>query len=149
MEITSFSTKETQKLAQQLAQKLRSGDVLALYGDLGSGKTTFTSYLVRALGIESRVQSPSFVLVRDYCVPKANTADSQEINKVYHVDLYRLTQKEEVEDLGLEEMFSEENVVTIIEWPELAEHKLPENAVNIKFEYAGENKRIINVQNID
>lgn len=146
MEITSISTRQTQELADKLAEKLKPGDVLALQGDLGSGKTTFTSYLVRALGSESRVQSPSFVLVRRYIVPKTN---GEKIRTIYHVDLYRLTSKAEVEDLGLEEMFSEEDALVIIEWPELAEDILPETSVKIDFEYAGENKRKINVQNTD
>lgn len=146
MEITTSFTKETQKLAFELAKKIKPGDVLALYGDLGSGKTTFTSYLVSALGIESRVQSPSFVIIRKYS--NADVSKSN-IKTVYHIDLYRLTKKEELEDLGLEELFYEENAVSIIEWPELAEDLLPEGVITMKFEYLDENIRKINVQNID
>ena len=145
MEIKSSSTKETQKLAHKLASKIKPGDVLALYGDLGSGKTTFTSYLVKALGLENRVQSPSFVIVRKYSDAQA----AGDIKIVNHIDLYRLTQKEELEDLGLEELFSEENVISIIEWPGLAEDILPNGAITMNFDYLGENERSINVQNID
>ena len=146
MEITSISTRETQELAQKLAKDIKPGHVLALEGDLGSGKTTFTSYLVRALGSDSRVQSPSFVLIRKYVVPKTK---NENIHTVYHVDLYRLSSKHEVEDLGLEEMFSEEGAIVIIEWPELAEEILPKPVIKINFEYTGENKRKKNVQNTD
>ena len=148
MEITTSSTKETQKLAFELAKKIKPGDVLALYGDLGSGKTTFTSYLVNALGIESRVQSPSFVIIRKYSNTDAGKGNGN-IKTVYHIDLYRLTKKEELEDLGLEELFYEENAVSIIEWPELAEDLLPKGAVTMNFKYLDENIRSINVQNID
>jgi len=119
---------------------------LALYGDLGSGKTTFTSYLVSALGIESRVQSPSFVIIRKYNSVGENTKD---IETVYHIDLYRLTKKEELEDLGLEELFAEENAISVIEWPELAQDLLPKAAITMKFKYLDENIRSINVQNLD
>ena len=140
MEITSKSTKETQKLAEQLAAKIKPGNVLALYGDLGSGKTTFTNFLVKALGFESRVQSPTFVIIRRY------KKDSGEIKKVFHVDLYRLTKSEELGDLGFEEMFQDEEAITIIEWPELLEKTLPEDAKKLFFEYIDENVRKINVQ---
>jgi len=145
MEIKSSSTKETQKLAHKLASKIRPGDILALYGDLGSGKTTFTSYLVKALGLENRVQSPSFVIVRKYSDAQA-TGDIKTVN---HIDLYRLTQKEELVDLGLEELFSEENAISIIEWPGLAADILPNGVITMNFDYLGENERSINVQNID
>jgi len=146
MEVTSSSTEETQELAIKLAKKMKPGAVLALEGDLGSGKTTFTSYLVHALGSSSRVQSPSFVLIRRYVVPKTKDSD---IQTIYHIDLYRLTTKEEVYDLGLEEMFSEEGAVVIIEWPDLAEDILPKNTIKLSFSYKDEDSRIIDVQNTD
>lgn len=143
MEITSESTQETEELAQQLARQTKPGDVLALYGELGSGKTTFTGFYVKALGFESRVQSPTFIIIRRY------KKDNGGIKVVYHADLYRLTKREELEDLGLDEMFEDEEAVTIIEWPELLEEILPENARKIKFSYIDENVRSINVQDQD
>ncbi len=143
MEITVTSTDETKRLAEQLAKKLTPGDVLALYGDLGSGKTTFASYIVGALGLNTRVQSPTFVIIRDY----QNADLPSDIRRVLHIDLYRLTTIEEVEDLGLEEMMKSPNTITVIEWPEIWEGRLPENVYKIKFEYLGENSRKIYVQN--
>lgn len=140
MEITSNSTQETQDLAKKLAKKAEPGDIYALYGDLGSGKTTFTGYFVKALGFDSRVQSPTFVIVRRY------KKDTGEIDTVYHIDLYRLTREEELEDLGLDEIFSEEKALTIIEWPELLEGSLPDKTRKINFTYLDENVRSINVQ---
>jgi tRNA threonylcarbamoyladenosine biosynthesis protein TsaE len=147
MEITTSSTQETQKLAQRLAGKIVPNAVLALYGDLGSGKTTFTSYLVSALGFIDRVQSPTFIIMRHYN-KKRDNALKNDIKKVYHVDLYRLTSAEEVLDLGWQEMLSEKDAIMIIEWPELVEDLLPAETIKIKFEYLEENVRKINIQNL-
>jgi len=141
MEITSTSTQETKKLAEKLAAKIKPGNILALYGNLGSGKTTFTNFLVKALGFESRVQSPTFVIVRRY---QKDSGD--ELRRVFHVDLYRLTKPEELGVLDFEEMFQDEEAITIIEWPELLENILPEGTKKISFEYIEENTRRINVQ---
>lgn len=132
MEIITHSTEETKKFAYEIAKKTKPGEVLALYGDLGSGKTTFTRYFVEALGLENRVQSPTFVIERKY-------------GNVNHVDLYRLTSEKEIEDLGLEELLSDKKAITVIEWPELAEKFLPKDVVKIHFEYVNENTRKINL----
>ena len=120
MEVTTNSTQETKELAEKLAENIKSGMTLALYGDLGSGKTTFTRFLVEALGQDSRVQSPTFVVAREY-------------GNINHIDLYRLTTKEEVEDIGIEEFLADESAINIIEWPELAEAFLPKDRISIYF----------------
>jgi tRNA threonylcarbamoyladenosine biosynthesis protein TsaE len=166
MEITALSTQETKELAEAIAKKIRPKTVLALHGDLGTGKTTFTSFLVKALGMDSRVQSPTFVLIRKYSKKAGqsnvisaknaeNTIDTENSKKnvysnlkVYHIDLYRLTNISEVVDLGLEDVLSEENAIFVIEWPEIAEELLPENTIHIYFENFGEDGRKINVQNL-
>ncbi len=132
MENITQSTEETKKLAYKVAKKLKPGDVVALYGDLGSGKTTFTKFLVEGLGMENRVQSPTFVIARKY-------------GNVNHVDLYRLSSEKEVEDIGIEEVINDKNTVTVIEWPELAEKFLPKNTIKIYFEYIDENTRKITI----
>ena len=143
MEILSKSTKKTKELAYQIAKKIKVGDVLALYGDLGSGKTTFVRYLVEALQIPARVQSPTFVIARKY------EKETGKIRTINHIDLYRLTTKEEVTDLGLLETMSEENSITLIEWPKIAENLLPKDLIKIYFEYVDENTRRINEKSID
>ena len=142
MEIISKTTEDTKKLAFSIAQKLKPGDVLALYGDLGSGKTTFTGFLTRALNSTSRVQSPTFVLMRRY---KCNLND---INNINHIDLYRLSSINEILDLGFEEILNEKNTLSILEWPELIENNLPKKTIKIKFEIIDENERKINVQSL-
>jgi len=159
MEEVVNSTEETKILAEKLAKDLEVGAVLALYGNLGTGKTTFTRFLVEALGIVAKVQSPSFILARVYERNKDSlytnkeekttkhldspTLETSQIERVNHLDLYRLQNPKELEDLGLEEYFGQENSVTIIEWPEIAENILPANTVRIIFEDLGGNSRRI------
>jgi len=144
MEILSKSTAETQKLAETIAKKVKPGMVLALFGDLGSGKTTFTSFLVKALGFDSRVQSPTFVICRRYTKPIGRPIDT-----IHHVDLYRLTSKEEVLDIGLREILQEPHSLVLIEWPELAMDFLPKGTVEIHFKTVDENTRHIIVKGLD
>lgn len=135
MESITKSTEETKKLAIELVKKTKKGSVLALYGDLGSGKTTFTRFFVEALGLKNRVQSPTFVVARKY-------------GYVNHVDLYRLTSEEEARDIGIEEMLVDKNMITLIEWPEIINNLLPEDSVKIYFEYIDENTRKITIENL-
>lgn len=139
MEVSTKSTEETKELAFKIAKKISKGDVLALYGDLGSGKTTFTRYLTEALGLKSRVQSPTFVIARKY------ENGSTILN---HIDLYRLSSIQEARDIGIEEFLGNPKSITIIEWPELIEDLLPENTIRISFEHVGENERKIKIQNL-
>ena len=144
MEILSASTAETEELAKTIAEKVKPGTVLALFGDLGSGKTTFVKFLVKALGFDSRVQSPTFVIHRRYTKPLGNPIDT-----IHHVDLYRLTSKEEVLDIGLPEMLQEPHSLVLIEWPELAMDLLPEDVVELHFKTVDENTRHIVVKGSD
>jgi tRNA threonylcarbamoyladenosine biosynthesis protein TsaE len=120
-EINLNSKEDTRELARKIAKKLVKGNVLALYGQLGTGKTFFTQKLCKFLGVSEVVSSPSYVLMNEYRgkIP------------IFHLDLYRLTSWEEVLELGLEELF--ESGITIIEWPEVAEKLLPPNTLKIKF----------------
>lgn len=142
MEILLSSTQKTKDLAGKVAGKLKPGDVLALYGDLGSGKTTFVNFLVDSLGIPARVQSPTFVLHRKY------TGGSGDIKVVNHIDLYRITKLEETNDLGLDEIFTKEDSVAVIEWPELVENILPKKTTKIYFDYVSKNERKAKIQNL-
>lgn len=135
MENITNSTEETKRLAVELAGKVGKGSVLALYGDLGSGKTTFTRYFVEALGLKNRVQSPTFVVTRKY-------------GYINHVDLYRLTNEDDAKDIGIEEMLTDLDSVTLIEWPEVIENILPEKTIKIYFEYIDENTRKITIKDL-
>jgi tRNA threonylcarbamoyladenosine biosynthesis protein TsaE len=134
IEIISASARQTRAIARLIGEKLREGDVLALSGELGSGKTCFTGGLARGLGVDEKYQitSPTFTLINEYPARY----------KLYHFDVYRLKDYSEFEDLGYEEYFGEKGVV-VIEWAEKIAQILPEDTLFINFEYLDENKRRI------
>jgi len=108
------SSEETQKLGRDFAKTLKSGDVVCLYGILGTGKTTFVQGLAQGLGINNRIISPTFVIVRNYKV-KNNEANAMNF---YHIDLYRIDSKEDIENLGIEDIVNNKNNIVAIEWAE-------------------------------
>jgi len=136
MEIVTKSGQETQKLGEKIANTLRNGGVVALYGELGSGKTTFIQGFARGLGIKQRIVSPTFVFIRQYYLPS-------KIYHLYHIDLYRIEKPEEAKGLGLEEILSDPNAIVAIEWAEKVSDILPEKRIDIKFEVLNENERKI------
>lgn len=109
-------------IANWLAPLLMSGDVLLLYGDLGAGKTTFVQYLAQALGVDEDqyVSSPSFALLHEY------TGNMP----IFHMDLYRLTDEEEVEAAGLSEYFDSPGLI-LVEWPQRLATLLPDTRLEI------------------
>jgi tRNA threonylcarbamoyladenosine biosynthesis protein TsaE len=134
IEILSVSARHSWEIARSIGEKLREGDVLALSGELGSGKTCFTGGLAHGLGVDEKYQitSPTFTLINEYPAKY----------KLYHFDVYRLNNYSEFEDLGYEEYFGGQGVV-VIEWAEKIAQILPENTLFINFEYIDENKRKI------
>lgn len=161
MEVYTQSARETQKLGEKIGTGLsfgklssRNGVVIALYGDLGSGKTTFMQGLAIGLGVKKRVLSPTFIIVRQYEISDMKYVEGSaqsvsriayHISRLYHVDLYRIKDEKDVESLGLEELWSDPKTVIAIEWPEKIEKILPEKRTNIYFEYLGENERKITI----
>jgi tRNA threonylcarbamoyladenosine biosynthesis protein TsaE len=124
---------DTLDLAAFIAPLLRPGDVLLLHGNLGSGKTFFASALGRHLGIAEFLDSPSFVLLKEYHEGRW---------PLYHLDLYRLKSEEELLDLGLFDIL--ESGITLIEWPELALKLLPERVLNLSlhFSFDGSQRKV-------
>jgi tRNA threonylcarbamoyladenosine biosynthesis protein TsaE len=135
IEIISVSAEQTWEIARFIGGKLRKGDVLALSGELGSGKTCFTGGLARGLGVDEKYQitSPTFTLINEY---------PARFNKLYHFDVYRLNSYSEFEDLGYEEYFCSDGIV-VIEWAEKIVQILPADTFFISFEYLDENRRKI------
>lgn len=148
MEILTKSPEGTKKLGRQIANKLKGGEVLALVGDLGSGKTTFTQGLSDGLGIE-RVNSPTFILMRKY-----QTGNRQQavVNKnLYHVDLYRLENniKQELFNLGVTYLWGKKENIFIIEWADRADKSVfPDNTIWINFETVSDQERKITIKNL-
>lgn len=114
------SEADTQALAKQLAALPLSGSVW-LAGDLGAGKTTLTRYWLQALGHTGTVKSPTYTLVEPYQIQKSNG----EVKAVYHADLYRLQDPEELSFIGFDEYLDEPDALVIIEWASRADSYLP------------------------
>ena len=143
MEIFTDSARQTQELGQDTANRLRGGEVLALTGELGSGKTTFVQGLALGLGITQRIISPTFVLMREYGMKRKG--ESGKGKRLYHVDLYRLegNLEQEIKNLGLEDIWSKEENIVVIEWAEKIASILPKTAKWIRFERLDEERRKI------
>ncbi len=137
IEFKCASLDDTKKAAEYFAKFAKPGQCFALYGNLGSGKTTFSQFLIKSLiPTVEHVASPTFTIVQTY-----NDGDKLEI---WHVDCYRLNDREEFFELGLEEAF--ESCVTIIEWPEIIADFLPKNAIKIQFAIEHDDIRTINCE---
>jgi tRNA threonylcarbamoyladenosine biosynthesis protein TsaE len=124
-ELISEKPEDTQGFAKRLADFLKAGDVIALEGDLGAGKTTFTKGLAEGLGVQRMVNSPTFTIIKEY---KGRLP-------LYHMDVYRVEDSDE--DLGFEEYF-EGNGVTVVEWAHLIDTQLPESVLAVHL-YHGDN----------
>ena len=120
MEYLSHSEAETEALGRDLAARLRPGDVVAYRGDLGAGKTAFTRGLARGLGCRGRVTSPTFTIVNEYEGP----------TPLFHFDLYRLGDVEELYDIGWEDYLARDGVCAV-EWSESFPDALPEGTVTV------------------
>jgi len=135
MDFISHSENDTNKFAKKIAKNVVAGDILALFGELGSGKTTFTKYLAKELGISENITSPTFVIEKRYVAKSKDT-------ELIHIDCYRMDEKS-VEQHYLNDLFADNNSIKVIEWSEKIEKYLPEGIKKIKFEYQGENERKI------
>ena len=120
----TFSEKETYDLGKELGAKAVPGQVLCIDGDLGVGKTVFTKGFAKGLGVEDDVVSPTFTIIQIY--------DEARL-PLYHFDVYRIGEPEEMYEIGFEDYFYGEGVC-LIEWASLIEELLPENAIRIKIE---------------
>lgn len=130
---------DTKKLAEEIADKINLGEVITLKGTLGAGKTFFTNcfinYLMKKNNLkEVEVASPTFNIVKEYPLNDYS---------IYHFDLYRLKNKNELYELDIENCF--ENGITLIEWPEIAEDIIYNIAIEIKIEIQPDNSRIFKV----
>ena len=134
MVIESSSAAETVALGQKIGRSLKPRDILALYGTLGAGKTTIIQGIALGLGVKDYVTSPTFILINEY----------QGKCPFYHVDLYRLNDRTEIEDLGILEYF-EKDGVCVIEWAEKMEELLPANVKRIKIASIDEDRRKIDL----
>jgi len=142
MKFVTKSFSETHKIAEKLVKKLNTGDILALKGNLGSGKTCFTQGLARAFGIKKIITSPTFTLLNIYPIKYKKN----EIKKLYHFDLYRINNIKEFLKLGFKEILEQKNGIIVLEWPERIQKILPQKTIVIKFKFINENTRKIEIK---
>ena len=116
---------ETKKFGEKLCEKLTAGSIVALTGDLGTGKTTLTKAIAAGLGVTDVITSPTFNIVKQY--------DSRRL-PLYHFDVYRIGDVDEMYEIGYEEYFFGDGVC-VIEWADLIEEIIPDDAVRIEIEY--------------
>ena len=137
------SEKKTEELANKILKKLKLGDVVFLYGEIGVGKTTFIKYLINGFQKENKlklteVTSPTFNLLNEYKINEI---------KINHYDLFRLKSVEEIKNLGLFDDIT--NLITLIEWPQIIEKK-PKNLIELNFKYEDNHqKRSAQIKGLD
>ncbi len=129
MIITTRSLEETEALATKIAGEIKGGEALLLNGTLGAGKTTFTKGFAKALGVNRTVVSPTFTIIKEY--------EGTSLT-LYHIDMYRIEDEDEIYELGIEELYTPTSV-TVIEWNKMEE--LPEKVITINVEVVDETTR--------
>ncbi len=134
MEITINSLDTIHAAARQFADSIGTSRVFAFYGKMGAGKTTFVKALCEVLGCTDVITSPTFAIVNEYT--------DGEGSPVYHFDFYRIKKLNEVYDMGYEEYFYS-GALCLIEWPELIEDILPEDAVRVTIEEQADGSRLL------
>lgn len=122
--IITSSARETQKVGETLG--ITVPGVMCLWGELGSGKTTFVQGLAKSMGITSRLLSPTFIIVRRYDIPKTSRI-------LYHLDLYRMQTEKDIDGLGFLEMVTDNHALVVVEWPERLGALLPKKRTDLYF----------------
>ncbi len=135
--VNAPNSEATRALGERLARALHAGDVVALYGELGAGKTCFVQGLARGIGARSEATSPTFIFVNEY----------QGRLPIYHVDLYRTEGLQEILDLGVEEYLYGDGI-TVVEWAEKIEHLLPAGTIRVTILGLGDEPREIRLEGI-
>lgn len=131
------NAKETKNLGKSYAKRIKQGDFLAFYGNLGGGKTTFIQGLAEGLSITRRIISPTFIIVRHYNLKKGS---------FYHIDLYRTQTKHDLLSVGLDEIINNTENIVAVEWSDKLDGLKPTKRTEFHFEYLNENERKIKVK---
>lgn len=135
MEIRIENTEKISFAAKQFVENMGGSRVFAFYGKMGAGKTTFIKAVCECLGVEDVITSPTFAIVNEYTSEESGET-------IYHFDFYRIKKLEEVYDMGYEEYFYSGSPC-FIEWPELVENLLPEDAVKVTIEEQEDGSRVV------
>ena len=137
MKIKIDSLDTIHEAAKEFLQNMGDGKVFAFYGKMGAGKTTFVKAICEELGVEDVITSPTFALVNEYTAGDGSP--------VYHFDFYRIKKLDEVYDMGYEDYFYSGNLC-FLEWPELIEEILPDNAIKVKIEEQQDGSRLVTLE---
>ncbi|HTW97080.1 MAG TPA: tRNA (adenosine(37)-N6)-threonylcarbamoyltransferase complex ATPase subunit type 1 TsaE [Candidatus Methylomirabilis sp.] len=141
MKIISHSEQETFNLARKIAQKAKGGEVYALSGDLGAGKTVFARGFAAGLGIKRNINSPTFVLMKIYPV-RANKT----IKHLCHIDAYRLRSAKDLTAIGAADYLGKKNAICLIEWPERVKNATKKNKIVVTIKHSNKDQRIIKIK---
>lgn len=136
MKFVSSSAEETQEIGKKIGQSLKSGDIVALYGGLGSGKTVFAKGIAKGIGINDEVVSPTFTLLKQY----------QGKQTLYHFDLYRIDDEQELYHIGFYDYIGKSGIC-VIEWAEHAGEIPP--CISVHLEGSGQDTRTINIEGLE
>jgi tRNA threonylcarbamoyladenosine biosynthesis protein TsaE len=142
MEIIIKDIAQIREAAQQFVEQIGDRSVFAFYGKMGAGKTTFIKAVCEELGVDDVITSPTFAIVNEYSL---TSHLSPLTSKIYHFDFYRIKKLEEVYDMGFEDYFYSGDLC-FIEWPELIEEVLPEDAVRVTIEALPDGSRKITIE---
>lgn len=140
-DLITTDSKDTISLGRTVAGQLEGGEVICLYGELGSGKTTFMNGFIGHFLKNTRVLSPTFIIVRHY------QPNADRVKEIYHADLYRILNPYEVEGLGLTGFMNKPGIVVAVEWAERLEKFLPEKRIDIRFSEEKNGSRRIIIKN--
>lgn len=146
--------KELENIAEKLVDDLNNyhdngAKVIALYGNLGAGKTTFTKEIANYLKIQEKITSPTFNILKSFEIKNSElqtkSGEMIKFKKLIHIDTYRLDLPQELERLGFKELLNDTDNLIVIEWPEIVEEILPENTVRVKFEILDSTTRELSI----
>ena len=133
----SYSVEQTEEFAEEFSKKLNGNEIIAMYGELGAGKTAFARGLARGLDVEDTVSSPTFAIVNEY----------SGVYPVFHFDMYRIESWNDLDSIGFFDYI--DNGIIIIEWSENIEGALPDDIIKVKIvKTDNENERIIKIEGI-
>jgi len=132
---------EAARFARSLTPRTDGATIVALQGDLGTGKTAFVKGVAKALVVHEHVTSPTFVIMKIYDL------EGQKFERLIHIDAYRLKGAHHLTVLGWEALVADPKNLICIEWPEQAESAIPAGAIKVAFRYSGDNEREISIEN--
>lgn len=140
LKLKSTHADDTKKIGYRMGRILKKGDIVGLYGELGTGKTTMAKGIAQAFGLESRdIISASFTIIAEY--------DTEP--PFIHIDLYRIERVDDLDEIGLWEYFRKNKSITVIEWAERAAAELPDSMIKVNLLYVDETTRDIIIEGID